>query len=704
MKDWIQRAHHDWSTWALAGLWSAAGVWVLANEIAVRLQDRPLWILVLVCVAVLLTFPARRLLRSAWRSLEGRGCVLWLTVCLASGLVLTFAIPYEVDGPVRLEVTATGDRAPASLGSAVSVAGLIRDGEPVPLSAFELGDGWEQSDLGVFSTGGEPLIWEGEAARGVSLILSTGPDLGIAEVSWQEEKTRIDLYDSGPGESTLSFDPSLLDIHRIILRLAAGLAFGLALLVVAAALLSRHAPRPEEDPSRPRRLEWLMLATPPAVVWAIHLLAFWPGVMTPDSMWQWEQLLTGRYDNWHPAFHTMLEWLLTRLVETPVMVAVTQIVALSGVVGWGLSSLRRIGLPSGVAWVMSVLIALWPPNGVFTVTLWKDIPYAIGVLALGVMLLREVDGRNPILDRTAGWAVVGGVTSLVALVHHAGPVVAAGSLLAFGLSCSWKRALAAAALAVVAFTLVRGPLFTAAAVANTSPPHAHAVVMHHLAAHLVDGTPLTAAEAEQIDRHPFLGDVSWYDCETVTPLVILPDFSMAALREGSAEALRLWWSLSTRNPGVDVRHTLCRSALVWRIGRLPGTYHYTTGLGTDAEGNLSTIVDNPHGLELDPVLPWLTGPLTEAIRDTEGFATAWLWWRAPLYLYALLFGVAIATLRTGNWRYWLVAVPAVMVAITLVIAAQAQDFRYAYPVFLSGLLLAPYLLIYTPREESEVKA
>lgn len=699
-----------WGVRALGGLWSAGTAWVLVNEASTTPLGKPSWIAVFLVVALLLAFPASWVLMSAWNWMERHRRVLSLLVCVASGLVLSFAIPMDIDAPIRLQVKATGENDPASLGSAVWVVALTRDGHEVPLSSLELAEGWKHADGAVFATSGESdaLTWDGEAARSATVRFSTGTHLGVAQVSWQEETTRVDLYSPNEGEVEISFDPSPFDAHRATLRLAATLLLGLAIFALTAWCMSHRAARHTDRSPTAGRWGWLALATPPALVWTIHLLAYWPGVMTPDSMWQWTQVLTGEYDNWHPAFHTMLQWVLTRPARTPAIVAAAQIAAVSGVVGWALSSMRRLGLPAAAAWLMSSLIALWPPNGILVVTLWKDIPYSIGVLALGVMLLKEVDGRDSVLGTRGGWAIVGGVCGLVALVHHAGPVVAAGSLVALALAGSWKRILAPAAMALIMFALVQGPLFAAAEVVNTSPPHAHAVVVHHLAAHLVEETPLTHDEADQLDDHPFLGDVSWYDCETVTPLVVLPQFSVEELRAGSRQALSLWWALFTRDPGVDMRHTLCRSALMWRIGRLPGTYHYATGLGTDADGRLSTIVDNPHGLALEPVIPSLTEPLTEAIRQSEGFATAWLWWRGPLYLYALLFGAAIAALRSGDWRFWMIPVPAGLVGLTLAVAAQAQDFRYVYPVFLSGLLIAPYLILYasvregSSREASEL--
>ena len=627
---------------------------------------------------------------------QRRGSLLFV-FGLLFGWLLVEAIPIETDSQTRVEVAATGTQHPESLGSAVWVIGMICEADPTCFQRVELGPGWERTDEGIFATGPEAgtLSWTGKSRGGVvEVVFSAGPHVGIAEARVDGETRRVDLYQPEPGEVVVGLDIDPAGLDRVLLKVALVVAFGLACGVLAAWMVTR----PDPTPGRPvGRWVWLALAAPPLGVWTIYLLALWPGVLSPDSMFQWSQVLTGRFDNWHPAFHGMTEWLISLPARTPASVAVAQIVALAGVVGWGLASMRRIGLHVAAAWMISLVFALWPSNGALVVTLWKDIPYAITVLALGVVLLREVDGRYPLLDRISGQALVGLLAALAALFHHAGPVVAVGSLVALALARSWRAVLAPTIGALVMFLLVQGPLFDALEVTTRSPPHDDAAVMHHLAAHMTAGTHLEPEQAEFVASNPYLSDTSWYLCDTVTPLITRPDFSVARLEEDAAESRRLLLSLFARNPRVDLIHMACSSQLVWKIRRLPGDYHFGAGFRQLDDGSLSTVVDNPHGLHRDPVIPSLTKPLAETVLATEQPGTAWLWWRAPLMVYALLFGSVVAAVRSGRRRYLLVAMPAGVLALTLVLAAPAQDFRYAYPVFVSGLLLAPYLALYVPK-------
>ncbi len=42
-------------------------------------------------------------------------------------------------------------------------------------------------------------------------------------------------------------------------------------------------------------ISWVILV----LVFTIVLLAFWPGIISPDAMVQWHQVQTGVIDNWH---------------------------------------------------------------------------------------------------------------------------------------------------------------------------------------------------------------------------------------------------------------------------------------------------------------------------------------------------------------------------------------------------------------------
>jgi len=380
------------------------------------------------------------------------------------------------------------------------------------------------------------------------------------------------------------------------------------------------------------------------------------------------------------------------------MVAATQVAVLSGVVGWALASMRRIGLPTGTAWLISGAVALFPANGITVITLWKDIPYAITVLVFGVIILREVDGRNSLIDKRRGWVLVAGVAALMSLYHHAGLMIAIGSLGILWLAKRQRAIIGAALMVLIVVAVVQGGLYRAIGVSGTEHSGITGAVTHHIAAHLANGTELTTQEQSRVaELIPITGS-SWYDCEQINSMVFNPNFDVNSMHEQAADARSLWWSLFTRDPGVDLDHLACKSHIVWHIRQVPGGHHYVTQLVQRADG-VSTILENDLGLKLDPIVSSLTGPLADVIINTQRPLVSWFFWRGALFLYVLVLGAAVAAVRARDWRYWAIVAPPVLVAVTLVLAAPAQDYRYMYPVVLSGMILGPYLLFGVARRE-----
>jgi hypothetical protein len=254
---------------------------------------------------------------------------------------------------------------------------------------------------------------------------------------------------------------------------------------------------------------------------------------------------------------------------------------------------------------------------------------------------------------------------------------------------------------VIVVGTVQGGLYRAVGVSGADHPGITGIVIHHIGSHLANGTELTPEEQSEIAELIPIAGTAWYDCEQINSIIFNPNFSISAMHESAGQARALWWSLFTRNPGVDVGHLACSSHVVWHIRQVPGGHHYVSQLAQGTDGAVSTIIPNELGFELNPIADPLTRPLATVVVKTQRPLISWLFWRGPLFLYLLVLGATVAALRAKDWRYWAVVSPAILVAAALVIAAPAQGYRYMYPVVLSGMILGPYLLLAVARVEAE---
>lgn len=131
--------------------------------------------------------------------------------------------------------------------------------------------------------------------------------------------------------------------------------------------------------------------------WLPYYLYQYPGIMTPDSINQFEQVLgVIPYSNHHPFVHTMLIKLLYQIGQffaSDMIVAISfytflQMCLLAFSVFYFIQTLEQRGIRQGILFLLTLFYALVPYHAVFSVTLWKDIPFAAAVMLFSCSLLR----------------------------------------------------------------------------------------------------------------------------------------------------------------------------------------------------------------------------------------------------------------------------------------------------------------------------
>ncbi len=151
-----------------------------------------------------------------------------------------------------------------------------------------------------------------------------------------------------------------------------------------------------------RRSFWLMFLGMLAV-FGFWLAAFWPGVMSVDSLriWRGARLPEIMFND-HPMLNIFLYRWLQQLWDHVAIVPLAQISCTAGLISWILYRLHR----RGIGWVWLIpsyfFLLVSVPVGLYSVTLWKDIPFALLILfwafTLGELRLRHRAGNLSI-----GW-------------------------------------------------------------------------------------------------------------------------------------------------------------------------------------------------------------------------------------------------------------------------------------------------------------
>jgi len=126
-----------------------------------------------------------------------------------------------------------------------------------------------------------------------------------------------------------------------------------------------------------RRVFWVFFAVSLAV-FSVWLLAFWPGIMSVDSLKIWRaSVLPEVFLNDHPLLNVVFYRYLVGIWNNTAVVPIFHIVTMSGVLAYTFYVIHQQGVALKLLIPFYLLIVTSVPVGLYNVVLWKDIPFAL---------------------------------------------------------------------------------------------------------------------------------------------------------------------------------------------------------------------------------------------------------------------------------------------------------------------------------------
>jgi len=626
-----------------------------------------------------------------------------LVICTLLSAWLTLALPFHLDPYLgwlpshTLEITALGTKNSLSSGYKITLRGIELGETTMSYLAFDRRGAWtsDPQDAAVLTADGQrgaSLHWRGRTSAVTRIFLQRSPAGGMVEISWDGKSQVIDLY--AETEASLLHEQSFdLPFDTLLLsRLLATVVLLPAIYLLVCGLYLQ--PLRSTQPSRQPRFYWLLYALPMIAVWSVFLLIFFPGAMSVDSVIQWGQALTGHYTDHHPAFHTLSIWLLSRLWESPAIVALSQILGLSLAAAWGIKVLENHGLSRRLALLASLLFAVSYPNASMAITLWKDIPYAAAFLVFSLYLFQIAASNGKWLKSWKHAILLGLVSAVIPLLRHNGlPVVLIIlPLLALIYRRAARQVVLALAVFAAAYLLVRGPLYRAVNVEQSSSDFLYGTLLGHINAHVKAGTPLLDDEIAYLNSAGItsLDDWRYNCCNILSTMQGVQDW--APLQDDPTKLVTIFTRTLQVNPHINLGHTLCLDEVVFRLSQ-PHCEMFTHSLYS-SRNRTGWIVPNDL-VQQASQLPGLVEPVYRFDAWLANHPLLFtIIWRPALYLYLTVLLFALSAVRRRNWRWLLPALPGVLQSFFLLIVNNSQAFRYQYGVYLFGLLsIFIYLLL-----------
>ncbi|MBU1567006.1 MAG: hypothetical protein KJ630_15460 [Proteobacteria bacterium] len=135
-----------------------------------------------------------------------------------------------------------------------------------------------------------------------------------------------------------------------------------------------------------RHLFWLMLSFS-CMLFSFWHVAFWPGVTSNDSLEIWRAAqIPGTYLGDHPPLNVAFYLYLSHFWNNVAIVPFVQNFLTSLLISYIFFSLLRKGMPLYCLLPLYTLTVFSLPVGLYTIILWKDIPFALIVVLVGFKL------------------------------------------------------------------------------------------------------------------------------------------------------------------------------------------------------------------------------------------------------------------------------------------------------------------------------
>jgi hypothetical protein len=457
----------------------------------------------------------------------------------------------------------------------------------------------------------------------------------------------------------------------------------------------------------PRRRPWVLfaMAALPLLLW---WLAYFPGLVSPDSAGYTIQAVQGRISADYSVTYTAFLWVSLQLTGGIAPLILLQLLAMAAALTYAGTGVRLLG--ARWRWVAVVVIglALTPMVGAFASYLSKDVAFVIAqVFALG-SLARIVAART-VTTRSA--LVLGAAFLFMCLFRNNGApmVLLAAALAAIGLRRQGVRVLLAAAAAIAVWAALSFAVFPAAGV-------------HRAHTSLVLGTTY-ADVAFAYQRFPetfteknlaLMSSVSplthWKqstNCYTSDQLDVSRKWNLAASEQRSSQLFHLWLQVVRRTPQAVIDARVCRGAIAWMV--FPPKAKTTSLVPTpfpprDYFGRAAALTaEGRAALRARP----LARPFTHAAAFLEKLTFSrnaeFALWRGATWAW-ISYAVAVFTVRRRRWRVGsAVALVSVIVAnqVGVLVDNPNQLARYMYGCALMGVLLLPLLSIRADRRRPQ---
>ncbi|SYX86456.1 DUF6020 family protein [Paenibacillus alvei] len=612
-------------------------------------------------------------------------------VCLIFSILFVLMIPFKNSQFVTLNINALADKNSQSQGIEVWIKELTVDGKVIDLNTLQYEGQWEVvHESPVSHDGGQAVAtWEGLVDKSLEIKLGNHPHSGLAEVKINDNIEKVDLYSPDDQIKTITHhNKSLLSISFYIFFL---INIYIVFIILYICISNIRANEKVEEGTK----AFCFKCTIPSIIVSFfYLLVYYPGLMSGDSIDQWRQISSFDFNDAHPFYDTFIKYIITRIWYSPAMIVITQIIYFCCVWFYAMSTLCKIGVNKKVLVSISVLFSLIPINGLYLISVWKDVPYSISILLLSIILINVFHHGARWFDNNKNVTLIILTMILVLMFRHNGIIPVYGSVLALLLFYNKRKKIILVALSVTIIFFGSKHLALQALHSGSSPSVlTMSLPIQQIGSMLANDVEFTDEQKEIINQA--MDYTLWkglYNPYVVDPIIFNNQFNMHVFDKPNykSEFIKVWLDKTISNPIISIKSWLKQSSIVWRMSEP------NNGSTLFSErGIVKTGVEmlDKYNLKTESLTPEIKNDINKYLDRSQEKETVWLIWRPAIYIFITMLSMIVLMIRL-QYKAVIIFAPAILNVLGLMLSIPAQQVRYLYSSVLFGIIALALLFVF----------
>lgn len=417
------------------------------------------------------------------------------------------------------------------------------------------------------------------------------------------------------------------------------------------------------------------------IAWIPYFLNYYPGVITQDSMQQICQSLgINNLTNHHPVFHTFFISIAMNIGKIignynigVAIYSVAQMLVTSGIFSFAIYYMAKRNVDIKFRILTLLFYAFYPVNALYSITMWKDIPFAVAMLVFTIMMTEIAINRERFMKSKLKNVLLVISMILVILFRNNGLYVVILTLPFIFIFArqNYKKLIVITAIILVFYGIWKGPIFALLDIEEGSTKEALSIPLQQFA-RMAKNEDLTDDEKWRIYKYLPVDNIGELYYSKISDQV-KNNFDDEAFAEDKVGFIKLWVKLCLKYPRSAVEAFLCNSygyyypeAIHWVVGR--EVYQSDQAKEQALQLKDTPVVDLPALENFDKLLDNRNLPLNSMIYSI-GFT---FWMVVTMFMYAIY---------KKQYRLMLIYIPVGILWLTCLASPVFGEFRYIYSMF-----------------------